>query len=911
MNWFKNWKIRTKILSIVIMMVLFIGILGFANYHYETIEDINVTSIYSDNLMSAKYLNDARAQYKTEGVAMFRFLLATDKDTQQAQENKIKISSDNYDKSYSAYMKTPSVPYETEKKQQLQTELTTYRSERQIVMDTAKQGDQKGAYDYLVKNDADRLDLINATLQELVDFNVKEADDAYLRIAAVNDMSTKIFLGISIIVGLMCLILGLAVAGLISNSLKKVLASVERVSAGDFSIDDIIIQGNDEVGLLATSFNTMKNNLLELVTELRITKDRLQDAQDFAHLGYWELDAISEEYYWSNELFRLYGCKPQKFTPTVKGFLEIVHPNDRELMINAMKNPLNGNESDLDIRIIRTDNKMKWIQIKIKYEYDTSGKMTRRHGVVQDITQRKLSEIKLKESEEKFKELAENLGEVIWVSQEEQLLYISPAYERVWGRTCQSMYDNPNSFLEAIHSDDKERIMQAYSAEINTSKGFFDEQYKIIRPDGTIRWIWRRSMPICSKNGRTLRRVGIAGDITEIKEYEESLRQAMEAAETANKAKSMFLANMSHELRTPLNGILGMSELLGMNLQDEQKEMAEIINTCGKNLLNIINDILDLSKIEAGKVRLIEEEFDVYGLVNEVSDVIQTLAEQKGLESNFYINGKIKGHLMGDSGRIKQVLFNLLGNAIKFTRNGSVELSVSKGIVLADKLQLVFTVKDTGIGIADDKIGQLFTSFMQIDDSYTKNFRGAGLGLAISKQLASMMDGEINVESKLGVGSNFTFSAIFKFKSDIKESIKIEKKEILQMSSANATVLLVEDDYASGVLMTKLCELKNINLKIATSGKQALEILERVSFEIIFMDIQMPGMSGYETTKLIREREEKLHKHTPIIATTAYALVGDREKCVETGMDDYLKKPIKAEEFYSIFNKHLSKEVDS
>jgi len=583
-----------------------------------------------------------------------------------------------------------------------------------------------------------------------------------------------------------------------------------------FDKNALIRENSDIVFALKNSNIILKDRVRERTQkleesnkELRSSKELLQEAQQFAHLGYWELDTISGQCFWSDEMFRIFGFKPQEFKPIFEDFLKLVHPDDIAFVLNAVKVPLG--ECEFDLRIIRQDNATIWIHEKIKYEYYASGKPIRIYGVVQDITQRKLNEIKLRESEEKFKELAENLGEVIWVRQDGQLLYVSPAYEKVWGRTCQSLYDDPHSFIDSIHPIDKDRVTQAYYGENRTLKGLLDEQYKIIRPDGTLRWVWARTVPICDENGRMIRSVGIADDITKSKEYEESLRRAMEAAETVNKAKSMFLANMSHELRTPLNGILGMSELLGMNLQDEQREMAEIINTCGKNLLNIINDILDLSKIEAGKVRLVEEEFDVYGLVNEVSDVIQILAEQKGLESNFYIDEKIKAHLMGDSGRIKQVLFNLLGNAIKFTRNGSVELSVSKGIVLEDKLQLVFSIKDTGIGIADDKIGQLFAKFMQIDDSYTKDFRGAGLGLVISKQLASMMDGEINVESKLGVGSNFTFSAIFKFKSDIKKSIKIEKKEIPQMSLANATALQVEDDYVNGVLMKKFCEQNEIN----------------------------------------------------------------------------------------------------
>ncbi|SPF55655.1 PAS domain S-box (fragment) [Candidatus Desulfosporosinus infrequens] len=490
---------------------------------------------------------------------------------------------------------------------------------------------------------------------------------------------------------------------------------------------------------------------------------------------------------------------------------------------------------------------------------------------------------------------------MIWVHQDGQFVYVNPIYEKVWGRTRQSLYDNPHSFIDSVHPDDKERIMQAYLKEDNSDDLFY-EQYKLIRPDGTIRWIRSRSFAIYSENGKIIRRIGIADDITEIKEHEESLIQAMEDAKTANKAKSQFLANMSHEIRTPMNGILGMAQLLVMDLRDEQKEMATVIKTSGDNLLTIINDILDISNIEAGKVRLSPEKFKITRLVNEVNNIIQPLVVRKGLEYKSLIDKEIIEYLIGDLGRLKQILINLLGNSIKFTQRGTIELSINKGKVFEDRIQLVFTIKDTGIGISDDKIGQLFTYFTQGDDSVTKEYGGTGLGLAISKQLINMMDGEISVESRLGVGSNFSFNAIFMQAEEAKETNKVTNEDAPKITITDTTALLVEDDYVSGVVMKKLCERKNINMKIATSGKKALDILKNETFDIIFMDIQMPDISGYETTKIIRD----MGKHTPIIATTAFALVGDREKCIEAGMDDYLGKPIDAEKFYAIVEKYVS-----
>ena len=320
-----------------------------------------------------------------------------------------------------------------------------------------------------------------------------------------------------------------------TGEIRTVEAKIKLVDNRIIDIETIktpLLDGAGKVyGLIGISrdISTRKNN----EEELRKVKDQLQEAQEFACLGYWELDVISEVYYWSDETFRIFGFKPQALIPTVTDFLKIIHPDDRDFMINVIKDPLNANKSDFDYRIIRQDKEIIWIHEKIKYGYDASGKLIHRHGVVQDITLRKLSEVKLKESEEKFKELAENLGEVIWVRQEGQLVYISPAYEKVWGRTCQSLYDNPDSFMDSIHPEDKERIAQMYFSENYTVKGLSDEQFRIIRPDGAIRWIWRKTFPINDKNGRMIRIVGISEDITRFKEYEESLRQAMEATERA------------------------------------------------------------------------------------------------------------------------------------------------------------------------------------------------------------------------------------------------------------------------------------------------------------------------------------------------------------------------------------------
>ena len=288
MNWFRNWKIKTKILSLIILMALFIGSVGFVGYYYNAKANVQMKDIYSNNLMSIKYINEMRVQSRAAQAAIFEFLLATDKNTQQEQIKDMKTRADNFDQSYSAYIMLPATPYEIERQKKIQTELAAYRAERQKTVDLANQGDQKGAYDYLAKNALPHLDLFSSALIELADFNAKEANNTDAQNEVDYAVSIKLLISISIAAALLCLILGFAVASLVSNSIKKVLASVERVATGDLSIEDVIIQGNDEAGQLASSFNTMKNNLHGLVMQVSQSSEQVAASSE-------ELTAIAEQ----------------------------------------------------------------------------------------------------------------------------------------------------------------------------------------------------------------------------------------------------------------------------------------------------------------------------------------------------------------------------------------------------------------------------------------------------------------------------------------------------------------------------------------------------------------------------------------------------------------------------------------
>lgn len=404
--------------------------------------------------------------------------------------------------------------------------------------------------------------------------------------------------------------------------------------------------------------------------------------------------------------------------------------------------------------------------------------------------------------------------------------------------------------------------------------------------------------------------VGIISDITEQREAERELREAKEQAEKANKAKSTFLANMSHEIRTPLNGIMGMIELLSMTkVTEDQREYLEIMEVSAKDLLRIINDLLDHSAIEAGSLHLEHVGFDVRDLVEKTVKAFSVARGSRDITVACSFPEALPRHVTGDPIRLKQILMNLVGNAFKFTERGAIEVTVMETERRDDHCTLRFSVSDTGIGIAQERMGELFKAFTQLDGSTSKKYGGTGLGLAIVRRLVDMMGGTVEVRSEPGRGSVFLFEIAFPLARGAEEK---EEESLCPTSPPLGDIrILVAEDNAPGQKLISffLKKLGCSAVVFVDDGEKAVSAFESGTFDLVLMDVQMPSMDGLEATRLIRRREQLTGSHVPIVALTAYAMEEDGVRCLNAGMDDFLTKPLQLKSIRQIIEKYCGARI--
>jgi Signal transduction histidine kinase len=473
----------------------------------------------------------------------------------------------------------------------------------------------------------------------------------------------------------------------------------------------------------------------------------------------------------------------------------------------------------------------------------------------------------------------------------------------------------------------KEKIINKQTSRITCKYNLVKRPNSNINKVGTF-YFDMLTTPILNERGELASILCQVQDITKNIESEKELKKAKSAAEEANSSKSKFLANMSHEIRTPINGIMGMTDLALMtDLTDEQKEYLNMVKTSSRHLLDIVNDILDISKIEAGKFKLDLVSFNLEEKIKKLIKNFSILAEEKFIEVMYFIDPRLSDiDIISDPLRLNQILMNLLSNALKFTEKGTIILCAKRIQAPEGVIRAQFSVSDTGIGIPENKMDKLFKNFSQVDDSYTKKYGGTGLGLAISKQIVNMMNGDIWVNSTKGQGSCFYFTAEFspadnnhstttdnnesqlykenfQYNNDIDNYYTISEDESVDPYSK--TILIVDDNEINQRLISSLLAKKGYNYISAFNGNEALEILECQIVDLILMDIQMPELNGLKTTMAIRDTENTLGIHIPIIAMTAYAMMGDKENFLNSGMDDYISKPIDFQTFYDIIEKYL------
>lgn len=528
---------------------------------------------------------------------------------------------------------------------------------------------------------------------------------------------------------------------------------------------------------------------------------------------------------------------------------------------------------------------------------EVNAQLEKRNNELQETSDR------LRKSEENFRQLAENTNDIFWLRDEHHIIYINHQFEQIWGRKKEELYRNPRVISNWIHPDDLAQTEPWIDIQKLTPGQPYTERYRIVKPDGEIRWLFSRMFVVNDADGKPYRIVGIASDITEQKDFEEALKQAKEKAQESDMLKSTFLANISHEIRTPMNGIIGFAELLSRDDIDGEarRNYVNIMKKSSEQLVCIIDDIIDFAKIEANQIRIVKESVDLNALMdqlrvfyenqvssNEKSDL--TILTENGARDEAAI-------ILSDEHRIRQVLSYLIDNSIKYTPSGFIKFGYE---ITEDKV--MFFVQDSGVGISSEKQEIIFERFRQADEGHTRKYGGTGLGLPISKGLVNLLGGRIWLESILEQGTTFYFTVPYQLES--KKQVEKQGSGIWEekFNWKDKLILVAEDDELNFEYMKALLEPTQAKVIRAKDGSQVIKIISKLSFDLILMDIRLPILNGIQATTQLRESGVK----TPIIAQTAFAMDDDEQKCLEAGCNRYIAKPISKEKLFMMIDELLT-----
>lgn len=667
----------------------------------------------------------------------------------------------------------------------------------------------------------------------------------------------------------------------------------------------------------------VKNEELTIAKEyLEEREEQLKEAQSMAKLGNWTLNLETNQFSWSDEIYHIFQIGKNVRNIAFETFINSVYRDDRELLLATYREHLLSKKPfDIIHRIYLPGGMIKYVHEKCFTEFNLNGEAIKSRGTMQDVTELKLTEEKLlklntelgKRVEERTAEISKlseavihSPANVIITNTKGEIEYVNPKFTEVTGYTEEEILgENPRILNSGFH---EKMFFENLWKTIKAGKVWKGEICNKIK-SGEIIWENVSISSIKNKNSKITHFVAVREDITRKKKMEKELEKAKEIAEAANLAKSEFLANMSHEIRTPMNSVLGFAELLSNMVEsDIQKSYLESIKSSGKNLLTIINDILDLSKIEAGKLVLEYNFIDIRAFFDEIKSIFSLTSEEKGVKFYVNISDEVPQLMYLDEIRLHQVIINILGNAFKFTAKGYVKVILSvinkKANDETGTFDLRIDVSDTGIGIQRDSISEIFESFHQQEGQNTKKYGGTGLGLSITKKLVHLMNGEIDLKSKVNKGS--TFSLIFKQIKFSDDKSEVDESKLFELDSVNfvgSTILIVDDTsdnrkYLAGALMKY-----NLNVLEAADGHQALSICRMEKPQLIITDIRMPKMNGFELLKNIKKI--KALKDVPIIAATASVMPDSIGRIKTANFSGILKKPFQVNELLKELVKHL------
>lgn len=661
------------------------------------------------------------------------------------------------------------------------------------------------------------------------------------------------------------------------------------------------------------------------------SEDRLSFVMQATNDGLWDWWPLSGKTYFSPQYYYMLGFEMNEFPASLEAFRELIHPDDLPRVDTSLDRALADNKGfDIELRLRTKDGHWKWIldRGRIK-EWDVEGRPLRLVGTHIDISARKAAEQQLAENELRLRTILQNVPGFIFQlqlgEQHDIRFNYAGAAVAMFGLTPATLVGKADLLLDLIEAGDRESLL-ALIADAARQQSGWHFKFRMHNPAGGSMWV-EANAAIQESGGALAVWTGFMVDISDRVQLETEMLRAIEQADSANAAKSQFLANMSHEIRTPMNAILGFSELLlGTPLDSKQKEYLNKIGTASQSLLFLINDILDVSKIEAGKLELECGAFSLRMVLEKVSTLLQDRAHDKGLGFHVSVGEGVPDRLAGDSHRLEQVLLNLVSNAVKFTDHGAVMIRVDllddKETITAETGQpatlLRFAVEDTGIGISEQQQQKLFQPFQQADGSTTRKYGGTGLGLTIARSLVELMGGRLMLASTPGRGSCFSFTLGFvltQFSGTAQlDASEWNRTEALLTPDTNTDlsgcrVLLVEDNEFNRQLASELLRERGVMVDIVENGAQAVDKVfqglktGRVPYDAVLMDVQMPVMDGFEACRLLRCNP--LLAELPIIALTARAVRGDRDKCLAAGMNDFVAKPINRQKFFAVLARWL------